>query len=225
MVSEDVVSEKEAANMLMNVSILIDKICDTLLNFQRCYSINAVTFLTYFTFSSIFCLFGVISHFMSTSADRDDFFIMLIVWTLYNFPFVLWTFLFASRIKNTSENVHANAFKILETMPTSKVLRSVQTLTMQMSHRQPQFSCGLFVYDWFFMFVIIGTIFSYLLILLQFELQGWITGRWIIKIEDFLRFQIVLNYMINSTFSHSNYLLKPKTPFRNWVFASGIFYV
>lgn len=165
----NILSEKEAVLALRNISIMIDKICDALINIQRCYSINAITFLAFFTCSNIFCLFGVISHFMSSSKDRDDFFIMLIVWNLYNYPFVIWTFVFASRIKNEGEEIHSKILEIYK--PTTKLMKSVQTLSFQLNHRYPQLSCGLFVFDWFFVFVIIGTTFSYLLILLQFEIQ------------------------------------------------------
>lgn len=171
---EGKMKENDVIETLKVVRILFDKISDTMENLQRCYLINTIVFMIYFTFSTIFAIFGVITNFLIDSLTRNYVSVMLIIWTFYNFPFVIGTFFYSSRIKREGRKLHAVCFKFLYQFGSNsnlKVCKSVQTLSLQVHHRRPLLSCGLFVVDWYFLFHIIGLIFSFLLIFIQFEIQ------------------------------------------------------
>lgn len=163
--------ERDVFITLKLVRILLDKISDTLENIQKCYVINTLLFLQYYTFSAIFCVFGVITYFLMGSQQAFVIY-MLVMWLCYQSPFIIWTFLYASRIKRRGINILAMCYKLLfKYRSTSKICKNIQILTLQFHHRRPLFSCGLFVLDWYFLFFTIGFAFSFLVIFLQFETQ------------------------------------------------------
>lgn len=159
--------------MLWLVKILLDKICHALQKVTRCYVINTFAFIIYFSFFNIFCLYGIVSFFLPGATSTDFVFWMLaLLWTVYNSWFFAGTFIIASWIERKGQTIEAKCYKILYKFQISDdVSKSVQNLSMQLNHQTPIFSCALFVVDWKYFFYNIGLCFTYIVIILQFEFQ------------------------------------------------------
>lgn len=164
------VPELELIESLRTVKLILDKICDALENLRGCYAMNTVAYLIYSIFFNISSLCGIISFFSSGSKEEDFvFYVLSPMWTLYNFVLVSAIIGTSAWIEKEGRRVEAKVFKFLHMFPSTKVCAGVLTLSMQLSHRQTSFSCGLFSVDWYLVFHVVGLTFSYMLIFLQFE--------------------------------------------------------
>lgn len=171
---DEVISDDEVVEALKTVKILVDKICDILEKVQLLYAINTIAFILYFSFFCMFCFYGIFSFFLPGASNQGFiFWTLAFLWTFYNLLFFVWTFVFASWLKQEGPRIELSGFKLLYKFQGSseKVVENIKLLSMQIKHRAPKFSCGLFVVDWYFLFWLIGTVFSYLLILIQFGLK------------------------------------------------------
>lgn len=160
---------------LKGVASLVDKICDSLDCLKVCYTINTVIYLSHFAFYSIIATYGFISYFSKTNRSSLELTLslMTLCWHSYYAPFVIWMFLLASWIKKEGKMIEVFIQKLLHKTPSQKVKthKRAEFIFMQLHHRRPLISCGVFVIDWHLLFYFMGICFSYLVIVIQFDNQ------------------------------------------------------
>jgi hypothetical protein len=99
---------------------------------------------------------------------------MALSWTLTYTPTILFLFFTSNAVNNKGKsiedlirNIKRRDFRDL------KLQRKAELLVLQFEHRQPLLSCGLFSIDWYLLFYLVGTSYSYVLIIIQFELHTY----------------------------------------------------
>lgn len=145
------------------------KLCDTLDDINFCFTLNLLNFFSQFTFFSIFYLFDSYRFLTSTSRTEQEFAFNVI--TGCYLLFVCWFSAFMITIsswikgegKETALLIHSHVPK------SSKHAKALSLFCMQINHKKPEISSGIFIVDWTFLFALISTLFSYLIILIQFE--------------------------------------------------------
>ena len=166
------VTEKEVVRKLRRISVFIDKIGDTLDTMKICYTILIFIAINYFTFYTILSIYGSISFAFIHSSYLDfAFCCVTLVWEFYYAPFFFWIFMFSSLIQREAKEIQLTVSKIAVKWRNKKICRRANLINMQLSHRRLLIECALFLVNWKFFFTFIGICFSYLVIIIQFELK------------------------------------------------------
>lgn len=145
------------------------RLCDTvdLLNF--CFSLNLLNYFCQFVIFSIFYFFGLY-HFMTTPVKTVAELIFNVVtsfyWAYY-FWFGAWMVTVGSWIESEGKEIKREVHSKIP--KNAKAAKACNNFCLQMDQNNPVVSCGLFAVGWAFVFAFIGTLFSYLIILIQFE--------------------------------------------------------
>lgn len=163
--------DKEITDGLCIVRKLIEKLCDIIENVKFIFAINTIFYFTHFTFFLIMLFFALISYiFRSDATDIDfAFCIVLLSWVFYYSPTFFFGILFACLIKREVQKTFFLITKLFLIQRDINVHENVKLTLMQLNHRCPLISCGMFDIDWRLLMSITGTVFSYLIILAQFD--------------------------------------------------------
>jgi hypothetical protein len=166
--------ENELMYSLKCIRIIVDKICDVLEDIKLGYSINTIGFMMYFVTFCIFCIYGTISYFLPPGTNQAElvFLALIFMWTLYNSFFFVAIILISCWIIKKVQIVEAKFHKLLlKYKASSKICMSINTSSMQLFHRSPIYSTGLYVIDWKFLFSVFASSFTYVIIIIQFEIM------------------------------------------------------
>lgn len=163
-------------NKVKIAAILVDKICDALEAIKVCYTMNNIYYILSYSFYTIFFVYGVASYCFAINSSRMEltFTLMSLVWNTYYAPFIIWLFVFGNRITKAGKNIEDQLQIILvRNFKETAVCKKTTLVFMQISHRRPIITCGIFNIDWYFLFCVIGICFSYVVIIVQFELKSF----------------------------------------------------
>lgn len=164
-------SPLEHCKIVREMAILHDKVCSIAELINSCFAFNLITFLLYFVFDVILFSFGIYNYLITPNAPIDQLIMNFITlqWIIYYFVGIFWIILIASWIKSEGKMI----VKLLQELSIHsndvKLLTAVQLSTMQIVHRQPTISAGLFKIDFELTTLMIGAVVSYTIILVQFE--------------------------------------------------------
>lgn len=88
---------------------------------------------------------------------------------LFAVPFLVdaWMITVSSWIQAEGNDTKALVHSL--TPQNLKAAKAFNLLCMQLNHKNPEISCGIFIIDWSYLFIFISTLFSYFIILVQFE--------------------------------------------------------
>lgn len=159
---------------LKNVALIVDRICDSLESTKFGYTINTVVYILHFAFFSILLVYSCLSYiFRAPSGDIDLLYSELaIAWEIYYAPLIVWIFLYSNSIQKEAQKIANLVHKLLHVNQIdAKTYERCKVIFMQMQHRHPEMSCGVFVVDLKLMFYLLGVCFSYLVIIVQFEFK------------------------------------------------------
>lgn len=159
---------------LNEISFLVDKICDTLDLMKICYTIKLLGYVLHFTFYTVLGIYGYLSYFYNSSPSYLDlaFCSMTLMWEIYYAPFFIWILVFSNLIEREGEKIEMSAHNISEKFPGVKIIKRVNLIAMQCHHRRLLIECGVYVIDWKLLFVMFGSVYSFLLIIIQFEFNN-----------------------------------------------------
>lgn len=168
-------SVEQMITNLKSVMIFIDRIGDTIESVKFGYTINAVAYVAYFSFFTILTVHGFLSYFFQpNSTDLDLVYsILSSCWEIYYSPVFIWIFFFANQLRKECMKIQVSTQKLFfkTHQQELKVHKIAEFFLMQLHHRLPIISCGVFSIYWNFLFYLIATFFSYLIIIIQFEFQ------------------------------------------------------
>lgn len=165
---------QNVAKEFKKMFIIVDKICDALESIKLCHSISIVAFIVHYVLFSVFTFYGIVSYFFrrtSTEVDLIFNFLSLVVNLLFA-PFCIWMFLMSNWIKKRGNEIENRIHKTLhENRLEVKVYKRAEIIFMQLRHRRPIVSCGVFIIDWHLLLYLMNLCFTYLVIIVQFELK------------------------------------------------------
>lgn len=163
---------KEVLRKLKIVANLVDKVCDSLEPIKICFTVNLTIYVLHYSLFSTFSIFGTFATFFrSGSSDLDQTYSLItLMWQMFFSPFFVWVFLLASWIKQAGKEIETKMLKNLhENCHTLKVYKRTELVIMQLKHRRPLITCGVFVVDGYLLFHLMVLCSSYLIIIAQFE--------------------------------------------------------
>lgn len=166
---------RDITKSFKDVATFVDRVCDCLGSLKVCFTIKIVTYLIHFAFFVILGTYGIISYFLQQNSTRLDLAHSLITltWEIYYAPVVIWIYIFTNAIKRQGKEIEINIQKLLyKNRQNIKVYKNSSFVSMQLHHRRPIIECGVFVLDWNLLLYSITACFSYLVIIIQFELNG-----------------------------------------------------
>ena len=165
---------KKMYQNLRAVADIVDRICDTLDSVKFCNTINTVTFIFFTSFYVILGIFANVSYVIRVNPNRNELFFALLVssWIYYFSPFFIAIFFITSKIKSGGLEMESQLHNLPAKAP--ELNQKLELILMQLEHRQPKISCGIFVIDWYFLFSCMSGVLSYLVIIVQFELKTFV---------------------------------------------------
>lgn len=159
---------------LKSVSVLHDKLYDTISLINKCYSISFLIHISQLIVRCVLLMFdGYMVFFKNNSLAHQFFFYSGIIFSLPEATFTL-SIIVQSALLKMEANKSFNLLngKTLSSYSDDKTLKLVHLFGAQISHRNPAISCGLFMIDWKFLFAFISSCLSNLIILFQFDVSG-----------------------------------------------------
>lgn len=146
--------------------ILHDKFCDTISLVNKCFSFNFSITLLEFNFHCILFTFSACNMLLNKPDVGDKtFFFAGLVFIGYALILIVCILVYSSLIKSGGKQT----LIIVHALENVSVHSLTQIASLQLSHRQPEISCGLYTIDWKFLFAILSCVFSYTIILIQFD--------------------------------------------------------
>jgi gustatory receptor len=161
---------------LRAVSGILDATCDAMESIKLCFSINMINYVLQYTFMLTYSAYSIISYAFHDKSFKLDliYMLMAITWTLTYTPKVLFLFWISNAVNNKEKSIE-DLVRTIQSRNISdlKLQRKAELLILQFEHRKPLLSCGLFSIDWYLLFYLLGTSYSYVLIIIQFELHTY----------------------------------------------------
>lgn len=153
------------------ITILYDKSCETTDLINKCFSYGFLMIFLQFMLQCVFISFGLCHIILNNSTPMDRKFIVDgCLYIIPHFTLALFIIFYSNFIKHEGNRtliiIHTLGLK-----NNQKDLKFCQLASLQLEHRAPEISCGLFKIDMTYFFVFIASIFSYTLILIQFEVN------------------------------------------------------
>lgn len=161
-------------HQLACISRCVNQICDVLDATKFCYTFNNVGYLLHFFFHSILSIYGLVSYFFKKEKKFNELahFSLGFAFECYYGLLVVWMFLYAHLIKSDGERMEALILKLATRFCLNKNFqRPAGMLSLQLGHRKPIVEHGLFEVDQKLLFGGMCACFSYLIIIIQFEIQ------------------------------------------------------
>ncbi|XP_058448651.1 uncharacterized protein LOC131428622 [Malaya genurostris] len=161
--------------MIRKLATLHDQLCDTIELFNRCFSIQAMFALAAAFGFTVFSIFGLIHSYATNAAENtlrlawcnmcyDGFYLAFI------FQLIVFSSLIYAECKHTAVLIH----KVLCYGTYDKIVRKeLRIFSQQLWHQAPKVSCSLFDFDWTLFYTIGGSLTTYLIILVQFDLVNF----------------------------------------------------
>ncbi|XP_055642079.1 putative gustatory receptor 28b [Toxorhynchites rutilus septentrionalis] len=165
----------QASKLIMKFATLHDQLSDAIGLFNQCFSTQAMFGLTLAFGFTVFSIFGVI-HTHATDTDEnsrqlsrfnmiyDGFYVLFIV------QLVVFSSLVNTECKRTATVIHK---VICYGSHDKQTLKELRIFSQQLWHHTPKISCGLFAFEWELFYTMAGSLTTYLIILMQFDLVNF----------------------------------------------------
>lgn len=142
--------------------------CDLHDSISSFYMINNMYSISGLTYFYVYLIYSSYVYFNQPSLDLLDFLLTDLLWGLYYTPCCLWMIIFSSWIESEGEKTVALVHQLASKDGKLDVLKSSYIMALQAQHRQLKIS-SLFDVNWKTLFALLGTIFSYSIVLIQFH--------------------------------------------------------
>lgn len=162
--SDDIFSRRK----LKKISIMFDTLCDVFEEISSFFLLNIFFYLIGFVYFNTFCLYIGYILFLSPNYKLVFFLIITLMWVFYYLAPVIWIVTFSSLIDREGIRTADLIQQLSVKCQNLKSLESSEIVMQMVTHRRPKISCGLFDLSWKFFFALLGSIFSFGIILIQF---------------------------------------------------------
>lgn len=171
--------------ILRSALLIYCKICDILRSCSRAFgSMIAPYFMTFISYTLLFSYSAFV--YQKNPNERLFYFsLMTFSWSVLNAPPILYIYVSSCRIISESRKTVNLLQQITVNEVDLRILRMCNTMELLAAHKQPKLSCDLFEVNWKTFFGILGSLFSYTVILVQFYdvSKDWRSCLKTIKVE------------------------------------------
>jgi 7tm Chemosensory receptor len=162
-------SDRSSEELIRFVSSVYIKICDAADSISKFTSSILLLNLLLVCFFNVFNAYTVFVFLKLGGSDMMYFSLLSSSWAVGYIPPVIWIIKCSSVLQKQSIETLSLISQLTTTQRTSKALKSSRNLDLLLSHRRPKISCGSLTLNWPFLFSLIGCIFSFSIIVIQFS--------------------------------------------------------
>ena len=156
-------------DIIKNVTIIHDKICDLFVSISAFYVFIHMLIISSITYFFVFTTYSTFVYTKYPSQELIDFTMTVSSWCFYIGPFGLSLFALSS-LTQSEGNKTANLVEQLANKTGKiKMVKSSYILALQVRHRRAKITCGLYDIDWKVLFSVLGSVYSYSVIMIQFH--------------------------------------------------------
>lgn len=168
-------NKREILKVLNLGSVFFDKISDIMESIKRISSASLVIFLLQGTYFTVLANYSFIAYNINEDSDEVDFAMVVssLNWCFYFSIFNFWIFYYAQQIKNESQRFENFVQHFASQTNLKAIHERIQTVHLQLQHRRPVVECGVFVVDPKLALHLVSICFSYIVIILQFDLKHY----------------------------------------------------
>lgn len=163
--SED---EDEMRKILRNSCKIHDKLCELFETLSLIYTINTLAIFLGLLFSSVFSVFGAFTYIKAPSGQRLMLNVIMAFWKFQFLPYVFWTVTYSSWIERDGRGTVDLMRRFMFHEKYLDCLGELDTFYQQVIHRTPFVTVMVDRINWNFFFTVLGGIFSFSIILIQF---------------------------------------------------------
>lgn len=154
--------------VIRNTSRLYDKLCDVFEATSTYYLFNNLQLLLAFNYFNVFFYYSVYIYITLPNFIMLNFVLTCLMWCLLYTPGIFWMMRFSSRIRAEGCKTANLVQKLANREKNRSSLRCSQGYALLIAHRQLKITCGLYELNWKSFFAILGNIFSFSIIIIQF---------------------------------------------------------
>ncbi|XP_055548435.1 putative gustatory receptor 28a [Wyeomyia smithii] len=162
------VLEKDSVRTIQKYMQIYDQLCDLTDTVNFCYSGQVMIAVAGSFVFLLFFLFGVVL-FVKRNDPILDFPATTVMWSLFYFVNVILVVLMGSFLSRTGKITGNLIDQAIISSKNAEGTEMLHLFLMQLGHRSPELTCGLFPFDWTLVYSMVASSTTYLLILIQFE--------------------------------------------------------
>jgi 7tm Chemosensory receptor len=159
---------QEKLKILKIVSSVHEKICESFESISKFFLLFIIDLLTAYVIFVVFVNFSFFIYIKNPQNNILTFVVSGSSWVTLYAPCVVWLLIFVNWTRKECKRSACLASQLVDSETSLKDVKRISCLLLQMEHRTPKISCGLFELDWHFYFFTLGTIFSMTIIFIQF---------------------------------------------------------
>lgn len=160
--------EIDIVDVIRKTSIMYDRICDIFDGISSFFSLIIIIFLLGFTYCYVFFAYGVYILVNNPNSSILLFLSATLLWIIYYSPCVIYLTLYSSWIRAEACQTADLIQLLVNREKDLQSLHKASIFALFVCHRTPKISCGLFEINWKTFFGLMGSIFSFSIILIQF---------------------------------------------------------
>lgn len=157
-----------SVQVIRRTSIIYDKLCDVFEDISSFFLLDIFVYLLGFLYFSTMSFYGFFVYFQTPSYQLAYFQMLTVIWMLYYSPLVIWVVIFSGLVEKEGIRTADLIQQMSVRRNKLKSLKSSEIMMQMVTHRRPKISCGLFDLNWKYFFVLLGSTFSFGIILIQF---------------------------------------------------------
>jgi 7tm Chemosensory receptor len=157
------------AQILKLSATIYNKICDAYEDISKFYSIFCMllvlmsTFFNVFNFYTFYVLLKVGGYKLMFFAATS------FLWAICYLPPIVCIIAYSNGLQKQSVVTGNLITKLMSCKGSNKDVKQSKLFELLVAHRRPKISCGMFDLDWKFCFSVIGCVFSFSIIVIQFS--------------------------------------------------------
>ena len=155
-------------NIIKKSSIIYDKICDICENLSIFFLIHNIFFVAGFEIFTIFFFYSVFVYYRTPSSAGLIYVLAAFLWFSFCAPYLLWVATLSSWIELEACKTFSLIQLLKKQSRNVNIVKRSNNFSLLFFHRKPKIVAGGIVLNWKGFFIILGTIFSFTVITIQF---------------------------------------------------------
>lgn len=155
-------------DVILKTSMMYCKICDVFKQISQVCAFSLVPYFAAFVYYNLLFFYGVFVYQMNPSCKLFYFTLLTFVWISLYAPTVLCLYAASSKVLTDSKFAINIVQQIIAQTKDPVLLKRCNILELLFAHHRPRFSCLFYDLHWKTFLAMLGSIFSYSVILVQF---------------------------------------------------------
>lgn len=154
---------------VMKLARLHDLLTECVEDTNFCFSIQIMVSLAGIFGFVVTTIFAILRTFMFNDSRLIGATNSFILWSVF-YSYIIFMYIsVCSILKRNAKETAAIVHRAINECPDHYIREDLRIFSLQIAHRFPVSSCGLFPFDWTLLYSIVSAITTYLMILVQFD--------------------------------------------------------